>query len=145
MEKSGEKLAGISKSGGNISVSDSKMEKTSKNDDEIPEFSFSPVNGNKKFKAGSIGGRENDIISDFDPDFLVRNRDLLLQLQERQRREKFLKSVQAQLCFTPKQQFKVMDSNPKLVMFEDDDSAVFEKLQQVNMTRDDEQKHSVIR
>jgi hypothetical protein len=145
MEKSDEKLAGNSKNGGTTSVADSKMEKTSKKDDRIPEFSFSPVNRDEKFRVGSIGGRENDLASDFDPDFLIRNRDLLLQLQERQRREKFLKSVQAQLCFTPKQQFKVMDSNPKLVMFEDNDSAVFDKLQQVNVTKDNEQKYSTIR
>jgi hypothetical protein len=76
-------------------ASGSGVAETSDAGNKSPIFSFSPVLKAGKFisKLSRDQSEEND--EDFDPEFLLWNRDSLLQLQEQQRREQFLKGVQS--------------------------------------------------
>jgi hypothetical protein len=63
-------------------ASGSGVAETSNAGNKLPVFSFSPVLKAGKFKSRLSKDQGEEIDEDFDPEFLLRNRDLLLQLQE---------------------------------------------------------------
>jgi hypothetical protein len=140
MEKNDEVFAEKLKAGAKASASSSMTEKKNLMNDQNSDFSFTPVNESEKSKFKMNQDRENEPAGEFDSDFLIRNRDLLLQLQEQQRRERFLKNVQSQLCFTPKQQFKIVNPNSQLIATEEMESFAFNKTNEVRNSKESQEQ-----